>query len=597
MLIAFAIAAASWSSCKTSPSNSAQTLPCGPIAIAAPAQSIAGVTVLGQVTGKDSPNQTDVRDQVTGTDLGTMWDDGQGHVMLAFGDTYSERSFVCTGPSCAWRGMTLALSSDHDPTDGLSIDMIQDTPGHALSLDPLRLQGATCPTPTTFAPSSECPAYATSSPSCEVTKIPTGGIAISGTNYVFFMSTLYWNPGAHDGKDGQIQDPPNLGLGTGDLLTNYSGVFKTLDDGRRWSGPLPLFGCGSDFGQVTFASDANYIYLLGAPAGKYGGMKVARVDRPHFETPSAYQFWDGNVWQSDETHAAYVVPPPNGEFSVQLNTALNRWIFASRLKHQEVIAWRSAPSLIGPWSGTTIIARSADIDPASCMEPGSSGATTNTLYGPMLHPWFNDQPNLYLNASEWIAYNVFFLRAPAPISTVTALGTNLLSDPGFEDAAQTVSDAGADAPVDVPWCTSGSVLLENNQAISHSGSNDARLSGGTTAILSQVIAVSPGASYHVHAFVETSGTSGVSIGARERMATTPFGWKGTCVGPATTSSLLSAQPVAPSVTTFAPIDFSFVAGKSSLVDLQFSLTDSNTAAWARVDDVTVDPVIVDAGAP
>ncbi len=563
-----------------------------------PAQSIAGVTVLGQVTGKDSPNQTDVRGQVTGTDLGTMWDDGQGHVMLAFGDTYSERSFVCTGSSCAWRGMTFALSSDHDRTDGLSIDMIEDTPGHALSLDPTRLQGSSCPTPTTFPPASECPAYATSTPTCEVTKIPTGGVAILGTNYVFFMSTLYWDPGAHHGSNGQVTDPNDLGLGSGDLLTNYSGVYKSIDDGKTWSGPIPLFGCGSDFGQVTFTSDANYIYLLGAPAGKYGGMKVARVDPSHFETPALYQFWDGHTWQSDEARAAFVVPPPNGEFSVQFNTALGRWIFASRLKHQEAIAWRSALSLTGPWTGATILARSADVDPSTCVEPGSGGTTKNTLYGPMLHPWFNDEPNLYLNASEWIAYNVFFLRAPATAATVAAWGTNLLSDPGFEDPAQAVPDGGAIAPPDVPWCTSGPTLLENDQTTSHSGSNSVRLSGGSTANLSQVVAVSPGASYHVRAWIETSATNGVSVSARERSSTTPFGWKGTCVGPSTTSTLLSTQAVPSSIAAYAPVDFSFVAGSGSLVDVQFTLSDPSSAAWLRIDDVSIEPVAAfDAGSP
>lgn len=48
------------------------------------------IILLAKVTGPGSINQTDIKYQVIGTDLGTMWDSGQGQVMVAFGDTYGQ---------------------------------------------------------------------------------------------------------------------------------------------------------------------------------------------------------------------------------------------------------------------------------------------------------------------------------------------------------------------------------------------------------------------------------------------------------------------------------------------------------------------------
>lgn len=56
-----------------------------------PGEASAGPSLAVQVaklTGAASINETDTRYQVMATDLGAMWDNGKGQVLMAFGDTY-----------------------------------------------------------------------------------------------------------------------------------------------------------------------------------------------------------------------------------------------------------------------------------------------------------------------------------------------------------------------------------------------------------------------------------------------------------------------------------------------------------------------------
>ena len=70
-----------------------------------------GTSVVGWVTGPDSPNKTAANFAVTGTDLGIMWDNGDpanSQVPMAFGDTKR----FCQIPGEQWRCNVLMRSSD-----------------------------------------------------------------------------------------------------------------------------------------------------------------------------------------------------------------------------------------------------------------------------------------------------------------------------------------------------------------------------------------------------------------------------------------------------------------------------------------------------
>ena len=90
------------------------------------------------LTGKDSLNSTD-RYQVYGTDLGSMWE-YQGKIVMVFGDTFGPKPSRQSGPGGEnWRSNVMAVSSDMDPTDGVTFDtMIVDEQGRAKELLPAK---------------------------------------------------------------------------------------------------------------------------------------------------------------------------------------------------------------------------------------------------------------------------------------------------------------------------------------------------------------------------------------------------------------------------------------------------------------------------
>ena len=77
----------------------------------------APTSIVGWVTGPDSPNQTIQRFAISGTDLGIMWDDGGGQVLMAFGDT----SGFCMIPGHQWRYNTLMRSADRSLSNTVSV--------------------------------------------------------------------------------------------------------------------------------------------------------------------------------------------------------------------------------------------------------------------------------------------------------------------------------------------------------------------------------------------------------------------------------------------------------------------------------------------
>ena len=79
-----------------------------------------GTSLVGWVTGPDSPNNTIQRFAVTGTDLGIMWDNGDPgnkQVLMAFGDTNG----YCSVPGKQWRYNVLFRTADRALTKTISV--------------------------------------------------------------------------------------------------------------------------------------------------------------------------------------------------------------------------------------------------------------------------------------------------------------------------------------------------------------------------------------------------------------------------------------------------------------------------------------------
>ncbi|SEF17023.1 protein of unknown function [Jiangella alba] len=209
-----------------------------------------GVTVapgepVALLTGAGSINETDLRYQVHGTDLGVMWDDGDGSVLMAFGDTYGAGwGGNGAGPREAdWRCNVLAVSSDRDLADGMTFDtMVQDRPGHAGQLlDCLQQNGV------------------------EETVIPTAGIAVDGRSYLHYMSVNHWGP-------------------AGTWFTNHSGIAWSDDGGTTWTKDPDAAWPNTpewddDFQMAALARHGGHVYLFGTPDRRAVGA-VQRVHRP-----------------------------------------------------------------------------------------------------------------------------------------------------------------------------------------------------------------------------------------------------------------------------------------------------------------------------
>ena len=79
-------------------------------------------------------SSTASRAAVHATDLGILWDDGDGGVLATFGDSYGAGwSAPGAGPRhAAWRCNVLARTPRGEPRDGLVLrEWVQDAPGHA----------------------------------------------------------------------------------------------------------------------------------------------------------------------------------------------------------------------------------------------------------------------------------------------------------------------------------------------------------------------------------------------------------------------------------------------------------------------------------
>lgn len=405
--------------------------------------------VIGQLTGTDATTDTAAQWAVTGTDLGIMWDDGDGGVLTAFGDTFGQWS----GPGGGggdWRSNVLLRSTDTDLSDGMTFDSaVEDRPGHAGEIIPSLKQ-----------------------PGVEHTTIPTAGIEVDGVSYLAYMSVRQWGP-------------------PGQWDTNFSRIAYSEDggatwnstDGPTWENPGAETSEGDHpFQMVALEKRDGYVYMFGTPNGRLGAAHVARVAEADILDKAAYEYWTGAAWQSGEgadVRAAEIVPPAVAELSVRYDEFSQRWLMTYLDGDLDVVL-RTAPAPEGPWGERQVIASFADY-------PG--------LYGGYMHPWSSDG-DLYLALSQWDPYNVFLVKV-----SLTADGRitrpNLVADPSFERQSSTATSA--------PWVCTGNCGTDNNHTWAYAGSHNGfvRYNSGWHS-LHQTVRVEPHTTYRFSGWLRTS---------------------------------------------------------------------------------------------
>ena len=354
----------------------AAPLPAPAAAVApSPSNLPPGTSVVGWVTGPDSPNKTVQNFAVTGTDLGIMWDNGDpanSQVLMAFGDTKG----FCQIPGEQWRYNVLMRSSDRTLANTVAVG--NGVPGNRYGGAPVWKPGIAKQIVNTINAVPE-----------ETGIIPTAGVGYGGKQFLNFMSIKTWD-------------------GDGTWTTNYSALAVSSDNGETW-GVYPGTIRKPEAGNEKFQMGAflrpgpgdPYLYSYGTPSGRTGSAYVARVAPAVVPDLTKYEYWssDANAWvPANPASATPVVPGPVGEMSVQYNSYLKQYLMMYCNRANDVVM-RTAPAPQGPWGPEQMLV-------SSLFTPGG-------VYAPFLHPWSNGK-DIYYNLSLWSAYNVMLMHTVLP---------------------------------------------------------------------------------------------------------------------------------------------------------------------------------------
>lgn len=318
-----------------------------------------------------NPNSTHLRWNLGGTDLGIIWEMGNGEYGVLFGDSYGSDFAPCGGgPGRAsdWRSNVLAYSDNTDLDNGLKFKGMmvnENRPDRAL-------------------PVIERENY------FAFTYIPTAAIELDGKQYMHYM---YWEVGNTTRAD-----------------QNYSSIYCSEDYGRSWSscrGKIS-FATDSYFAMVGYAKKPGdeYCYMLGAQSGRgyrKSTAKLARFRYGDILDKSSYEFWNGGKRQwikGKESQATTVLDGTIGEFSVMYLEEYGRFLVLYFDSEAYAICYRSAARMQGPWSKERVLCKGQDSRYAQ-------------LYGSYIHPLSGKKgaDTIYWTMSQWQPYNVFFMKA------------------------------------------------------------------------------------------------------------------------------------------------------------------------------------------
>lgn len=408
------------------------------------------VVLVDKMTGNNAVTDTSKAWDVGATDLGVLWDDGAGHVLAAYGDTFSTPLDGGAGVG-NWRSNVLLRSSDRDLADGMSFDWA--------------LTGADGKASEIVGSKKE--------PGVEHTTIPTAGIEVNGRQYLAYMSVRQWGaPGQWWTNFAQLAYSDDLG------------ATWTTDGAPRWDN-TPTSDDG--FQMMAFVKRDGFVYMFGTPNGRFGAASVARVDEAALLDKNAYRYWDGAAWQTHRSAAKPVMDAAVAELTVRFDAETRLWQAIYLNAHADLV-FRVATSPTGPWGSEQLLASQAEY-------PG--------LYGGFIHPWSTSN-EIYYAQSTWNQYNVALMRFSVD-TTGTIVRPNLLADPSFERSGEFGVPGG--------WQLEGSGGIDTNQAWAKMGRRQVwlRSTSGEHRVV-QPVTIEPGTRYRLAGWVRTGDTVGGGAG-------------------------------------------------------------------------------------
>ena len=367
-------------------------------------------------------NNTNRDGDVRGTDLGyPVWDEGNGRLLLFFGDTVGEwTDATAPTPKKAghkdWRNNVLMYSTDNDYSDGITVSGYLTNngfspTGHAIEV----IKG--------HKNNEKSELWV------ERSKLPTGAFILDGTIYMSFMSKYKW--------------------GFSIDSNNYGGYVKSTDGGVTWTRVNSLSwanhseGNGSSFGTgrgldateieklmnenidrtLTISPDDpnwidvkkhegyfftttcpvdgldGYVYLLGEGAFRSTGIKMARVKKENFEIFEEYEYLQGYengnpLWLSYRDGGLERLNSKDDEIGFILgnnttgcypstcmfNAYLNKWIISTASASLGGIFYVAADNIWGPYDLNNAVMMMAFND-GYLMSRNADGTLNTKLYG------------------------------------------------------------------------------------------------------------------------------------------------------------------------------------------------------------------------
>jgi hypothetical protein len=299
------------------------------------------VEKIGALTGPTSPNGEKSAD-VCSTDLGTMTE-VEHKIYFAFGDTFG---YLGNDPKplsgVDWRSNVFASAATGVAPEKAGDREIPrltwrtDATGKAVSI----IAGA------------HQPAFMGSDG--EQTKIPTAMVSVGSRIYLHYMSVHGFAPRG------------------GVWECNYSKFIYSDDFGKNWT-PLetPFGDRNSNFNMLAITNqrgsgnvDGAYVYALGTPCGRFGGVQAARVPAQKIQNFGAWEYYSGAAngetgWARDQAKAIDIIPPPVGEASILWNPLIKRWMYTYLNESTATIELREAENPWGPWSIPNIMTNRA----------------------------------------------------------------------------------------------------------------------------------------------------------------------------------------------------------------------------------------------
>lgn len=357
---------------------------------------VLGVEKVSQVTGetdrqrnKPTDNQTESRYGFRGTDLGASFEH-DGKMVFLFGDTWP------VGPNDDVRTVDsdcIALSSDTNPDDGLTLDFIKAPDGKygVVKIPGVSLGGF---------------------------EVPNGGFSYNHHMYGFYTTDHRFEPaGVVMGRTVLARSDDGLNwTKLYDLSTShFINVSPWIVDAKTLT-DFPVKD-----GKVLFMWASGAEYRRSSPCLAY--VPLADVERK-----DAIRYWDDGKWSASETDAKTLFDHAVvGEMSVAWNKQLDSYLMTYNSDKPRGIMIRSAKQPWGPWSDPKMLfnprtegygkfmhisLKDKKVD--SMQDPGRENDYGGEYAPYMIPRFFKGDANdatIYFLMSTWNPYNTVLMKA------------------------------------------------------------------------------------------------------------------------------------------------------------------------------------------